>query len=109
MTYFATHRCRGLTSESGQNNCFLNVIIQSLWHLGCFRGALLTPGRPAPRGPASDRRVLDALINIFRAFAAVRVRQLYASLVKVSWTEQDAWLVGSASGAVAGLTFICHA
>lgn len=64
--------CRGLTSESGQNNCFLNVIVQSLWHLGCFRTALLAPGRPAPRGPPADRRVVDALVSIFHAFAAVR-------------------------------------
>lgn len=64
---------RGLTSEAGQNNCFLNVIVQSLWHLGCFRTALLAPGRPAPRGPPADRRVVDALVSIFHAFAAVRI------------------------------------
>ena len=64
---------RGLTSEAGQNNCFLNVIVQSLWHLGCFRTALLAPGRPTPRGPPADRRVVDALVSIFHAFAAVRI------------------------------------
>ncbi len=63
---------RGLTSESGQNNCFLNVIIQSLWHLPCFRAALLQGRRPSPRAPPADRRVLEALVNIFRAFAEVR-------------------------------------
>eukprot|EP01117_Protostelium_nocturnum_P016472 TRINITY_DN6514_c0_g1_i3.p1 TRINITY_DN6514_c0_g1~~TRINITY_DN6514_c0_g1_i3.p1 ORF type:complete len:512 (+),score=143.35 TRINITY_DN6514_c0_g1_i3:636-2171(+) len=28
---------KGLTNQTGQNNCFLNVIIQSLWHLREFR------------------------------------------------------------------------
>lgn len=72
QAYLSLLSYRGLTSESGQNNCFLNVIIQSLWHLDCFRGALLAPARPQPRGPLADRRVMDALVNIFRAFAAVR-------------------------------------
>ncbi|KAL0025091.1 hypothetical protein WJX79_008079 [Trebouxia sp. C0005] len=33
---------RGLSNMFGQYNCFLNVIIQSLWHLPAFRTALLT-------------------------------------------------------------------
>jgi hypothetical protein len=32
---------RGLSNETGYNNCFLNVVIQSLWHLGSFRKGLL--------------------------------------------------------------------
>jgi hypothetical protein len=28
---------RGLTNQVGENNCFLNVTIQALWHLGPFR------------------------------------------------------------------------
>lgn len=32
---------RGLSNESGENNCFLNVTIQALWHLGPFRIELL--------------------------------------------------------------------
>jgi hypothetical protein len=66
--------CRGLTSELGQNNCFLNVIIQSLWHLRCFREALLRlqPGDIAKAGCApQDARVLRALWNIFQAFSQV--------------------------------------
>lgn len=27
----------GLTNKTGQNNCFLNVVVQSLWHLDAFR------------------------------------------------------------------------
>ena len=65
---------RGLTSETGQNNCFLNVIIQSLWHLASFREALLgsdPAAVPAPGAPPADARVLTALRNIFRAFQQV--------------------------------------
>lgn len=32
---------RGLSNEAGYNNCFLNVVIQSLWHLRSFRHDLL--------------------------------------------------------------------
>lgn len=32
---------RGLSNDSGLNNCFLNVVIQCLWHLRSFREALL--------------------------------------------------------------------
>lgn len=28
---------KGLVNNFGQNNCFLNVVIQSLWHLAPFR------------------------------------------------------------------------
>ena len=28
---------RGLANANGQNNCFLNVVVQSLWHLDAFR------------------------------------------------------------------------
>ena len=32
---------RGLSNEPGHNNCFLNVIVQSLWHLKAFRQKFL--------------------------------------------------------------------
>ncbi len=32
---------RGLSNDSGLNNCFLNVVIQGVWHLCSFREALL--------------------------------------------------------------------
>jgi len=28
---------KGLVNKKGTNNCFLNVVIQSLWHLQSFR------------------------------------------------------------------------
>lgn len=35
-----THTHKGLQNEAGHNNCFLNVTIQALWHLGPFRANL---------------------------------------------------------------------
>ena len=67
--------CRGLTSESGQNNCFLNVIIQSLWHLRAFRECMLAfdPAVvPAASAPAGDAAIMLALRGIFQQFQEVR-------------------------------------
>ena len=36
MDEYAT-ACRGLENHVGANNCFLNVVLQSLWHLPSFR------------------------------------------------------------------------
>lgn len=64
---------RGLRNDQGQYNCFLNVILQSLWHLRPFREAMLgvAPGAVAERGAApTDVKVFDALLNIFQALSA---------------------------------------
>ena len=34
-TYDTTFK--GLDNAKGSNNCFLNVVIQSLWHMASFR------------------------------------------------------------------------
>ena len=63
---------RGLSNMSGQYNCFLNVIIQSLWHLPAFRQALLALPLPLPdssRASSKDAAVVQALHNVFAAFA----------------------------------------
>lgn len=64
---------RGLLNSDGAYNCFVNVVIQSLWHLPSFRGRLLAMspadiGKKAQGAAAADVRVLRALCNIFRAF-----------------------------------------
>ena len=63
---------RGLSNMSGQYNCFLNVIIQSLWHLPAFRQALLTLPISLPDSNGAspkDTAVVRALHNVFAAFA----------------------------------------
>jgi len=68
---------RGLSNMFGQYNCFLNVIIQSLWHLPAFRTALLTLPSALDNGKSStangasprDAAVVRALHNVFAAFS----------------------------------------
>lgn len=63
---------RGLSNMFGQYNCFLNVIIQSLWHLPAFRQALLTLPVTLPDSNGAspkDAAVVRALHNVFAAFA----------------------------------------
>jgi hypothetical protein len=65
---------RGLRNEDGQYNCFLNVIIQALWHLRTFRQRLLqmpaTAGIQAG-GPGSTLAALPADIQVLHALRAV--------------------------------------
>jgi hypothetical protein len=79
---------RGMRNEGGSYNCFLNVIIQALWHLRSFRQRMLTltptaaAAPPAANGPAAkagskglqcvtaaDCKVLQALRNVFQELA----------------------------------------
>ncbi|GAQ85003.1 GDP-GTP exchange factor [Klebsormidium nitens] len=66
---------KGLANRSGEYNCFLNVIIQSLWHLVPFRRNVML--HPVPKRPPSDaplyvrrQAVLHGLKGIFRALSA---------------------------------------
>ncbi|KXZ54862.1 hypothetical protein GPECTOR_4g934 [Gonium pectorale] len=64
---------RGLQNLGGEHNCFLNVTLQSLWHLRCFREAMLALDveSVAARGASpADLAVLRSLVAIFRAMAA---------------------------------------
>ncbi|KAL3153768.1 hypothetical protein ABBQ32_013356 [Trebouxia sp. C0010 RCD-2024] len=62
---------RGLSNMQGQHNCFLNVIIQSLWHLPAFRTALLNlPLAPTNSGSSpKDTAVAQALQRVFVALS----------------------------------------
>jgi hypothetical protein len=81
---------RGMRNEGGSYNCFLNVIIQALWHLRSFRQRMLqlppaaAAAPAASNGPAAkqqggakglqlvtaaDCKVLQALRNVFQELA----------------------------------------
>jgi len=63
---------KGLTNAPGAYNCFLNVIVQSLWHLTSFRGALLrvSPQELAKKGAKpADVSLLIALQSLFKALS----------------------------------------
>ncbi|GAB4814795.1 hypothetical protein N2152v2_001841 [Parachlorella kessleri] len=64
---------RGMTNAPGAYNCFLNVVVQCLWHLAPFRTALLElpapDGLEARGGAPADVHVMQALWTVFRAMA----------------------------------------
>ena len=60
----------GLQNDLGQYNCFLNVIIQSLWHIQLFRQHLLSPAREQHRHQG-DPCVICALQSIFQALSSL--------------------------------------
>ncbi|KAK8587419.1 hypothetical protein V6N13_086406 [Hibiscus sabdariffa] len=57
---------RGLLNEVGEYNCFLNVIIQSLWHLRQFRDEFLRRSA-SDHAHVGDPCVVCALYEIFTA------------------------------------------
>eukprot|EP01018_Ginkgo_biloba_P016270 Gb_39086 [translate_table: standard] len=59
---------KGLQNEVGEYNCFLNVIIQSLWHLRRFREEFLGPSS-SQHMHVGDPCVVCALHNIFVALS----------------------------------------
>ncbi|XP_021866211.2 uncharacterized protein [Spinacia oleracea] len=58
----------GLQNEIGEYNCFLNVIIQSLWHLKRFRDEFLRRS-PAEHIHVGDPCVVCALFDILTALS----------------------------------------
>ncbi|PIN12015.1 Ubiquitinyl hydrolase 1 [Handroanthus impetiginosus] len=58
----------GLKNEVGEYNCFLNVIIQSLWHLRRFRDEFLQRS-PSEHVHVGDPCVVCALYDIFVALS----------------------------------------
>lgn len=58
-----------MTNAPGLYNCFLNVVVQCLWHLAPFRRAMLAvpPQQLTGRGAAqADERIMKALWKVFR-------------------------------------------
>ncbi|KAI4342558.1 hypothetical protein MLD38_027175 [Melastoma candidum] len=58
----------GLQNEVGEYNCFLNVIIQSLWHIRQFRNEFLKRS-PLDHAHVGDPCVVCALYDIFTALS----------------------------------------
>jgi hypothetical protein len=74
---------RGLSNSPGVYNCFLNVIIQSLWHLLAFRKALLsfTPKKLRKQNDTA------AVVNDKNAAVLISLRAIFEELN--STTEND--------------------
>jgi hypothetical protein len=64
---------KGLDNPTGEYNCFLNVIIQSLWQLESFRDELvaLSEGGPAAMAGGCDHEalLLQSLAHVFRSLS----------------------------------------
>lgn len=68
----------GLRNRFGQNHCFLNVIVQVLWHLKSFSTELLlldVPRLPGRSSSHSEWRLLSALASLFHEFEASDVTE----------------------------------
>jgi hypothetical protein len=68
LVYAQTRTHKGLSNEVGENNCFLNVAIQTLWHLGPFRCEIqkLISSTTSPTGRDND--MMEALCNLFTQY-----------------------------------------
>eukprot|EP00605_Chrysophyceae_sp_TOSAG23-4_P000083 GSChrysophyteH1.ASY1.ANO1.85.1 assembled CDS len=78
LVYKAETRHKGLSNPLGENNCFLNVTVQLLWHLGPFRselkrlintsdGFIHVPFTTLEAAGGGERslEIIDALCNLF--------------------------------------------
>lgn len=68
----------GLRNRFGQNHCFLNVIVQALWHLKSFSKELMlldVPLLPGRSSSHSEWRLLSALASLFHEFEASTVTE----------------------------------
>eukprot|EP01038_Epipyxis_sp_PR26KG_P012103 gene12103-16196_t len=69
LQFEPTHLHRGLLNSTGENNCFLNVTIQALWHLGPFRHELkkqieITQQKNAKSSSGSDSNNSAAMTTV---------------------------------------------
>ncbi|RHY50475.1 hypothetical protein DYB30_012931 [Aphanomyces astaci] len=74
---------KGLTNYVGQNNCFLNVIIQSLWHLDSFR-VLITSSDHTALHSVHDTCLLCELKEIFTYYEYGEEKTLAPDNVRVA-------------------------
>ena len=54
---------KGLSNPPGQNNCFLNVVIQALWHIEAFRETLMYKPHEHPEG-SSPKELENCIYNL---------------------------------------------
>lgn len=111
FAYESTSHHRGLRNGVGENNCFLNVTIQALWHLGPFRTHLLQlvdklatdtslqlalrdlepPSSSSQRGaPSSSSSLILALCNLFVQYEFTDLSVLPPDELRVSLGQLSA-------------------
>jgi hypothetical protein len=92
----------GLLNRDTENNCFLNVIIQSLWHLKSFRERMLGLSLSAIQSKKSsevDKRVMEAVWSMFKAMSeCLQGLGVAANGINDSSSSSSGMAEGSASG-----------
>ena len=110
------HLVRGMRNNTGLNNCFLNVVIQSLWHLRAFREALLALHHEVSfhvkgikfmvRFPISMHLVWHAAVILCRQFHIIIF--IGAPALDWPWSQCRFVCCGNLSGAQAEAVSKCH-
>ncbi|RQM22320.1 hypothetical protein B5M09_008889 [Aphanomyces astaci] len=100
---------KGLTNYVGQNNCFLNVIIQSLWHLDSFR-VLITSSDHTALHSVHDTCLLCELKEIFTYYEYGEEKTLAPDNVRVALnvlsSQTDRFRLGAMADATETLDMI---
>jgi Ubiquitin carboxyl-terminal hydrolase len=96
-----TNTHKGLTNFAGENNCFLNVTIQALWHVGPFRVELqryissilaakverATHGSVPEAGDFPKMELLKVLCNLFVQYEFTSLDTLPPNELRVSLSQ----------------------
>jgi Ubiquitin carboxyl-terminal hydrolase len=86
----STHK--GLSNHAGENNCFLNVAIQTLWHLGPFRYEMQK--RIASRNNANNGGTENAETEMMESLCSLFVQYEHTDLSSIPSTELRKTLSG---------------
>jgi hypothetical protein len=87
LAFAPTKTHRGLENSTGSNNCFLNVTVQALWHLGPFRIELQRMVANIVTGvesSAGNGALLTALCDLFVQYEFTELTVLPPTELRVS-------------------------
>jgi hypothetical protein len=102
---------RGLSNLEGENNCFLNVTLQALWHLGPFRSHLIKFVSNSDNGVVTCPKggLLEALCDLFVQYQYTDVSVLLPNEIRQSLsTLSDRFKFGSIADANEAFDTILH-
>jgi hypothetical protein len=99
---------KGLENQAGQHNCFLNVVVQSLWHLPAIRNTIISISHHC----RNDACILCAIKSIFEKFKNVSESKLSPNILRqrlsVTFANQNKFQLGSCEDATEALTEILN-
>eukprot|EP01087_Luapelamoeba_hula_P015919 TRINITY_DN4823_c0_g1_i1.p1 TRINITY_DN4823_c0_g1~~TRINITY_DN4823_c0_g1_i1.p1 ORF type:complete len:863 (-),score=74.65 TRINITY_DN4823_c0_g1_i1:81-2669(-) len=98
---------KGLENRPGQNNCFLNVCIQALWHLDSFRSQFLRTDIHVHKGPSC---IFCALKDLFTRYQFSRESVLPPTALRhclsILYRDEEKFRVGDLDDAAEALDAI---